>query len=352
MRVAFWAASEDGSSWYRAEQPAAALTWRGHTVWSSKVLAPSAAAFSDVIVGSRVVKPGPSEVWRSLRAEGRAFLVDDFDDDYWHLSHDNPAHGPWNRPGVLEQLEANVRLSHRVTCVSEGLAAVLREMHDDVVVVPNGLHAMYLGAPRSYVQGRVRVGWAGTASTVGELHLCARALNRIVDYSAGGTAAVEVVFIGARPDQLHAQGIHVGRPEVGSVEWIDDTPTYLRALMGVDVLVAPYRDTPFHRAKFPTKALEAAFLGIPLIASDIPPYREWSERDGGGGLVLVDNARPHEWGRWLRMLIEDPDLRSAIGRAGRARAVHHILQGDIGDAWERALTPPAGFESPMRSARD
>jgi glycosyltransferase involved in cell wall biosynthesis len=347
VNVGFWAASEDGSSWYRCDLPAAALTWRGHRVWASKVLPMSVMRWSDVIVGNRVVKPGPSAMWRQMHDAGQ-FLVMDFDDDYWHLAPDNPAHKPWNAPGVLAQLEANVRLAHRVTCVSQGLAEVLATMHDDVRVVPNGLHAMYLGAPRRYDSPRVRVGWAGTASTVGELHMVARALNRIVDYTAGGRAAVDLVFIGATPEALARQGIVVDRPEVGSIEWIDDNPTYLRALMGVDILVAPYRDTPFHRAKFATKALEAGFLGIPLIVSDIRPYREWADQRDGGGLALVDNARPHEWGRWLRLLVESQELRSAFGLAGRARAGRSVLQGDVGAAWEDALTPPDGFDSTRR----
>lgn len=338
MNIAFWAASEDGSSWYRCDQPANALRWREHTVWASKVLPESVRRWSDVIVASRVAKPGPTQVWHDLHAAGR-HLVMDFDDDYWHLPP-GAARDAWTEPGVLDRLTANTRLAHRVTCASEGLAEVLRAIHPDVRVIPNGLHAQYLGAPRRYDSPHVRVGWAGTATSVTELHLAARALNRIVDYDADGRALVDAVYLGATPDLLAEQGIRVGRPRVSSIEWVDGTEQYLRALMGVDVLVAPYRSSPFNDAKFPTKCLEAGMLGIPLVASDIRPYRDWVgdlARPGENGVFLVDESRPYEWSRWLKALVDDPGLRAGVGAAGRARASANVLQ-DLGGLWESALT--------------
>jgi glycosyltransferase involved in cell wall biosynthesis len=290
--------------------------------------------YSDVIVAHRVVRPRAVETWRNLKAAGKT-LVMDFDDDYWHLNPEHAAYRPWNLPGVLDTLTATTRLADRVTCASTGLADVLSGIHPDVRVIPNGLHAAYLRAPRTYDSGDVRIGWAGTASTVTELHMIARYLNRVVDYTAGGTARVSAVYIGASPEALAAQGIDVEHPRVRSIEWVFRTEDYLRAVMGVDILVAPYRDNLFNAAKFPTKALECGMLGIPLIVSPTRPYREWAQDpDREHGIVLAEG---HEWGRALRQLVEDPQLRAKVGRAGRARASRNILQ-DLGRVWEDALT--------------
>jgi glycosyltransferase involved in cell wall biosynthesis len=99
--------------------------------------------------------------------------------------------------------------------------------------------------------------------------------------------------------------------------------------------VAPYRPTPFNQAKFPTKALEAGMLGIPLVASAIRPYADWITQEENGFKVL--DSAPWMWSRCLRRLIQSPDLRRRIGEAGRSRAAQNILQ-EIGRQWESVLT--------------
>jgi glycosyltransferase involved in cell wall biosynthesis len=332
VRVAFWASSEDGSSWYRCDQPANALRWLGHHVWASKVLPASVKANSDVIVGSRVAGEGQTQAWRDLKARGKR-LVMDFDDDYWHLQRDNrQAFEFWQRPGLLDRMAENVAICDRVTCVSEPLADVLRQWNPDVVVIPNGLHAALLSAPRRYDDPTIRVGWAGTASTITELHLAARALNRILDYTPPAGGRVEAGYIGATPESLARAGI-TPHPRARSVEWIDGNDTYLRAVAGFDIWVAPYRDTAFTRAKFPTKALEAGFLGIPLVASAIRPYTDWIEHGVDGFLV----EHEHQWSAHLKRLVDDPALRARVGAAARSKASRYVLQ-DLGRRWEEALS--------------
>lgn len=331
MKVGFWASSDDGSSWYRCDQPALALRWLGHDTWSSKVLPASVKTWSDVIVGSRITGDGPSQVWRELKAAGKR-LVMDFDDDYWHIQPDNTkAYRFWRKPGLLERMAENVALADRVTCVSEPLAEVLRQWNPDVRVVPNGLHAALLSAPRRYDDPTVRVGWAGTASTITGLHLAARALNRIIDYTPPSGGTVQVGYVGATPEGLAQAGI-TPHPRIRSVEWIDQTDRYLRAVAGFDVWVAPYQDNDFTRAKFATKALEAGMLGIPLVVSAIRPYTDWITHGVDGFLVEHD----HEWGRYLRRLVDDPGLRASVGSAARAKASRYVLQ-DVGRVWAEAL---------------
>lgn len=332
MRVSFLAASDDGSSWYRCTMPSMALGWRGHRTWTSTYLPPSVAVFSDVVIGSRVASTTATKAWRRMSRDGMP-LVLDMDDDYFHLQPEHrAAWKAWHTDGMLDRLAENLAVADRVTCVSEPLADVLRAYNPDVRVVPNGLHASLLAAPRTYAHGRIRIGWSGSASSVTEVPLAARALNRIVDYTAGGRAQVDVAFLGATPEGLGDAGIHP-HPRVRTVTWIHDNDLYLRAVMGYDIWVAPYRDIPFTRAKFATKALEAGMLGIPLIVSDIAPYRAWIT-DGVEGF-LVPEDQPHLWGKYLKMLVDDPGLRETMGRAARVKASGYVLQ-DVGKHWEAA----------------
>ncbi|MFI6854473.1 glycosyltransferase [Streptomyces sp. NPDC050416] len=335
MRIHFWTADEAGSGLYRGVLPAMALNWLGHNTSASPYLPGSWREQGlNVVVGCRVAKSQPSKTWREMRDHGIR-LVLDLDDDYFHLDPSNTAaYQLWTDPALRQGLIDNMQVAHTVTCCSEPLAAVLREHHDDVRVVGNGLPAQYLGEVRDYDPEVLSVGWAGTSSTVHELQVpgVVRALNRISGYRRPGETFVRLVGIDARTAM--ASGLRGDR--LGALGWVENFGHYLAAVKEFDVWVAPYRDIPFNRAKFPTKWLESSMLGIPLIASDIEPYRRVIRHGENGFLV----RREHEWGRILKQLADDPDLRQRVGMAARAEASGSILQA-VNRQWESALTATA-----------
>lgn len=327
MKVWFWAADTGGSALYRMLLPAMALGWRGHQAAAGAFLPEQWRDTADTIVGARVAKPGPSQTWRALADRGCRRVLD-LDDDYFHIDPDNPGAAQEWDAAMLRRLSQNMAAADVVTVVSEPLAEVARQHCDRVQVIPNALAAQNLGHVRDYRPDRLRIGWAGTRATVNELHLAARALRRIVDYRDD----IEVHLVGIPPEAAVAAGVaHTSR--IRTHGWVDPAD-YLKVVWGFDIWVAPYRGTPFNAAKFPTKALEAGHLGVPLIASDIRPYRDWIDHGRTGLLV----ARDHEWGRYLRMLVDDPGLRESMGHAARGRAASNILQ-TMNQRWEQALFP-------------
>lgn len=334
MRIHMWTADEAGSGWYRGHLPGIALTWLGHKV-SVGMRVPVDEPL-DAVVGCRIANPGPVKGWRQLKDRG-VRLVLDLDDDYFHLDPVNrAAYERWTAPELRQGLVDSITVADVVTVVSERLATVLRDYHPDVRVIPNGLPAQYLAAPRDYTaEGRpLSVGWAGTSSTMAELPLAARALNRIADYPRPG--GVQVRLVGVTPQQAMALGMR--GPRVGALGWVERQEHYLQAVGEFDVWCAPYRDIPFNAAKFPTKALEAGFLGIPLIASAVGAYRD-AVRHGETGF-LVEPGREHLFGRYLKQLVDDPDLRQSMGLAARAKASRSILQA-LNQQWQSVLTAPA-----------
>ena len=331
MKVHFWSADMAGSAFYRAVMPAMSLSWLGHTASHGMRLPPNWQS-CDTIVGCRVAQRDPSLMWVKLKDEGKR-LVLDLDDDYFHIDPSNVhARQVWDVE-MLGRLVHNMQLADVVTCCSEPLAAVLRNYAPEVRVIPNGLPAQYLGHPRDYVaDGRpLYVGWAGTSSTFAELPETVRALNRISQYGRPGGVMVRLVGIG--PEQAMSVGLR-GR-QIGALGWVERLEHYLHAVGEFDVWCAPYRDTVFNRAKFPTKWLESSILGIPLIASDIEPYRRVIRHGENGFLVRYE----HEWGRYLKRLADDPGLRQRIGMAARAEASGSILQA-LHVQWEAVVRAP------------
>ena len=331
-----WTADEAGSGFYRGILPGMSLQWLGHIV-SGGMRLPDDWPQLDTIVGCRVAQPGPSKAWRAMKDRGIR-LVLDLDDDYFHLDPANvEACRVWDKV-MVQRLVDNMALADLVTCCSEPLAEVLRDYAQDVRVIPNGLPAQYLGHVRDYDPEVLSVGWAGSSSTVNELPEAVRALNRIAEYPRPGGVVVRLIGIGHE----HAMSIGLRGRRIGALGWVKDHGAYLQAVSAIDIWVAPYRDIPFNRAKFATKFLEASILGIPLIASDVEPYRRVIRHGENGFLV----KREHEWGRLLKQLVDDPDLRQQIGMNARAEASGSILQA-INRQWEAALTVPAEKAVPV-----
>ncbi len=88
-------------------------------------------------------------------------------------------------------------------------------------------------------------------------------------------------------------------------------PEYLRQLAACDITIAPLLDLPFNRFKSQVKVLEAAVVGVPLVASRVL-YSDYVD-DGQTGLL----ASPLEWEKALGRMVADADLRE--GLASRAR---------------------------------
>ncbi|WP_435279354.1 glycosyltransferase [Streptomyces sp. 1222.5] len=331
MRVHFWSADMAGSAFYRAVMPAMALSWLGHTT-THGVRLPANWASYDTVVGCRVAQVDPSRMWLRLKDEGKRLLLD-LDDDYFHIDPSNAhARQVWN-VDMLGRLAHNMQVADLVTCCSEPLAAVLRNYAPNVEVIPNGLPAQYLGHPRDYrAEDRpLYVGWAGTSSTVAELPETVRALNRISQYPRPGGVMVRLVGI----DPQQAMGIGLRGRQIGALGWVERIEEYLHRVAEFDVWVAPYRSTPFNDAKFPTKWLEASILGIPLIASDTEAYRRVI-RHGETGLLV---RHEHEWGKYLKRLVDDPELRQRLGMAARGEASGSIMQA-LHHRWEAAVRVP------------
>jgi len=353
-RIWFWTAADDGASWYRADQPAGALRWAGHETWVSEVPIPSVAAKADVIVVSRPARPEALKRLSELRARYGCRIVADLDDDYWAMEPGTYAHKSWHEDedgALIKGLEEGLALADHVTVASSGEAAACAEhgvQPDKISVVPNGLHASILGLPRDYEcgttnDGVLTIGWSGTASSIEGLDLVGRALSRALTRYAG---KVRVRLVGFNPQvapegfrraMTHLADSPAGQADVAHTEWVPHGDRYLSAVGMFDIWLAPYHNTAFNLAKFPTKALEAGFWGIPLIASDITPYQEWfAGTHQGDHARLVSEYVPHEWSRQLGRLIESPELRRRYGEAARSAAAAYSLQ-EVGRRWESVL---------------
>lgn len=264
----------------------------------------------DIIVGQRVGKPAALPIWRRLAARHK--LVYETDDDVFTIDPTNAMAYLTHSAEVVDAVEFAATASHLVTVSTEPLAEVMRRYNDNVVVLPNHIEAAMLDLERPR-RDRVTVGWAGGDSHLVDFNMVAPQLRRFLDRNP------HVDFHNIGSNYLRTfklRGRHTG--------WSTDIWDYYRSI-DFDIGIAPLADTVFNRSKSAIKAMEYAALGIPVVASDMEPYRDFVI-DGVTGYLI---SKEHDWPRRLYELVNDQAAREEMG----AKAKEHVAQYAIEHGW-------------------
>jgi glycosyltransferase involved in cell wall biosynthesis len=260
----------------------------------------------DVIAGQRFMGAQGVELWE--RWSGRVKLVYETDDDM--LRPDTGAglvhlHDEKTR----ETFKRCVRLSDMVTVSTEPLAEQMRQYNSNVVVLPNFVHGDMLYIDRARAK-RVTVGWAGGMSHLGDWMEITDPLRGFLH----GYPEVDMHFVGLDYSPLLKR-------ECRYTPWKPDVWDYYQGI-DFDIGLCPLADTPFNTCKSHIKALEYMALGIPVIASDRPAYRDLVV-DGVTGFLVRNEA---EWYERLTELAFDEAMRQEMGAKGREVAQGWTIQ--------------------------
>ncbi|MFE7237171.1 glycosyltransferase [Streptomyces sp. NPDC057580] len=320
-----WQADESGCGYYRVQLPMQGLAALGHSVAHSVRMPESARDNpSTVIVGQRVCKPNPTVLWQHLAAQGRK-LVYEIDDNLWDVDGSSPAaHKFFADPEIRANLQRNIEVATAVTVTTEPLADIVRQWNRNVHVVPNAIPDWMLDhQPARQGDGTLTVGWGGSATHNMDWAEVADQLRRFLNRNPG----TEFHCLG----NDYASWMRIPQGRARFTPWVPDVEAFLRTI-DYHVGLAPLRPHVFNQAKSALKAIECGALGIPVVASAVRPYEDYVQHGVTGYLV----RRDHEWGQCLRALVNDSDLRAAMGAAAREQAAAHTISRTAA-LWEKAI---------------
>lgn len=324
LHIAAISAGPDGSGYHRISLPFAHLARSGRHKISGPVTGPVqpptreeiATAGIDVLVMQRPVGAQSCHTWDALK--GACKLVYECDDDILQAVPSALPHLCDER--IRESVRYLLGASDLVT-VSTGYLAGQFRQHTDapVVVLPNCVQEDLLRSERSR-RDRVTIGWAGGNSHMQDMITVGETLAGVLD----GNPQADMHFLGWDYGPLLR-----GRPYLWT-GWSDNVWDFYRAY-DFDVAIAPLADLPFNRSKSHLKVLDAFARGVPVVATDMEPYRD-IVKDGVNGYLV---STGDQWTARLNELIRDEEAREAMGRAAKATAEEWTIQRHW-QQWSRA----------------
>ncbi len=119
------------------------------------------------------------------------------------------------------------------------------------------------------------------------------------------------------PDHVQQQLANL--PRLHMVGWRENTPDYYNIMDLVTL--------PTYREGFPNVPLEAAAMGLPVVATHIPGCVD-AVQDGVTG-ILVPSKNANALQEALALYLEDEERRLRDGQAGRSRVLAHFLPEQI-----------------------
>lgn len=213
----------------------------------------------------------------------------DLDDLLWQVPPGNGYHKRFsknNRKAIFE----NIRYVDIMTASTVPLALEIEKIRRGKVhVYPNLVSSHFFIPPRPRTRGKLRVGWAGSATHEGDLSQIKSVVMHTLDM-------VDWVFMGYCPEW--AKGLVEFHPGVVVEEYMKYLPK-----LNLDVAVAPLEHNLFNECKSNLKLLEFSAIGVPVITTDIYPYSE------NPGFKIKDKNSFKKWMEAIDVYIRDESLR-------------------------------------------
>ncbi len=280
----------------------------------------------DVIVGQRFSTYNGMSMWRRTRKPSNR-LVFENDDDVFSITMENfNAYQYFSQEEHREAIRVYCATSDLLTVTNDVLAGVYREHNPNIAVLPNYVPALATNLSRED-RDYPTIGWVGGSSHGRDVHVASSAVRR---------------FMKRFPDWHFIMGGTDYRPSFQTpkdrthfTKWTqvnDDAEGFYRSI-DFDIGICPLLSTTFSRGKSYIKALEYAARGIPCIASDVEPYREFVEDGVNGFLVKTE----HEWLDRLTLLARDSELRWDMGVRAHAKAQQYTIEENW-QKWETAYS--------------
>lgn len=237
----------------------------------------------------------------------RKKIIFDFDDAIW-LPNTSASNALVAKLKFHGKTQSICRWAYKVSAGNAYLQHYAQQVNPQAVINPTTIDTEHWHKTlRDQSQDdKLVIGWTGTHSTMKYLQVLVPILQDLSkDY------AFEFLVIS---NQAPAFDL----PELVYLPWNKDRE--IEDLLSMHMGVMPLSDDPWAQGKCAFKALQYMALGIPPLISPVGLNKEIIKPGINGFLC----AEPVDWKKYIRQLLEDPTLRSEIGKQGRKTVVEQF----------------------------
>lgn len=265
------------------------LTMRGITPYITNSITPQDFIHRKphAIYYNRVVS---NEVLQHARAAGCKVIIDV--DDYWLLDEHHIASDVYKHHNFAALQIKHLQQADVVTTTHHRLAEKIARYNKNVVILPNAIPQQntYFNAPHIPAE-KLRLFWQGSITHERDIALLRNPVKRLNKNSY--TMVMAGYTGGCVWQRMAAMYTSSNRLNSMLLPGLDPTEYYTH-YSHADVCLVPLASTPFNALKSNIKILEAASLGLPVIASHVQPYT------GMQGVCYVH--KQSDWHRHIQAL--------------------------------------------------
>ena len=272
--------------------------------YASRLLSLLASGRSDVLwVHCELFPYWPGVFERLGKLWGKPIVVD-YDDAIFHMYDKSP--NAVVRVLLGSKLAPLLRSATVCCCGNDYLRDYAARYCDRTIVLPTVVDTdIYVPPFDRATGGPVVVGWIGSPSTWINVRPLLPMLQDLVREHG---IVVRAVGAGAGAERDRFPGLEL-------IEWSEASE--VADVQSFDIGIMPLRDQPFERGKCGYKLIQYMACGKPVVAAPVGVNMDIVREGENGYLVETTEA----WRNALVGLVENPELRTRMGNAGRELAV-------------------------------
>lgn len=274
-------------------------------------------------------------------------------DDYWEYGKDHPLDYYCRSNAIGFKVTGTIKLVSAVTTTTERFAAKIRELNENVYVIPNAIcHDDMQFTTKKRETKRLKLGLAGGSSHTNDIKEMIRDTETFLDYMTNAQKdQIQIVLCG-----FDLRGKNTIADQNGKVLKVEDLPPekiwwvkieklltknyttvsseyaellkrydhsdeefdasnepyrriwtksisdgeYGKIYEDIDILMVPLKKNEFNSYKSELKFIEAGWTCSAIMASDVPPYSDWGK--DGEDCILVGSG-PKNWARAIKNVL-------------------------------------------------